>query len=885
MLGFASPWILAALATLPALWLLLRLLPPAPRQVRFPALRLLRGLTPRRDSAAHIPWWLLALRLALLILVILGAAGPSLHPRPPAHGQMPLLLVVDDSWAAARDWPQRRQAMAEVVADAARRQRPMLLLTTARPPDGGAVTVQGPLSAGAMQSRIAALAPKPWPSDRPAARQAVAAMDHDRVTEVIWIADGLETPDRDGRQLAGVLQSLGGGVTVLDGQSGRSLSLLNDGGGEQPMVAVRSLPSATPQRLAIRGLDAAGQALAREEATIPAGADHAAITLRLPVELRNRLAWLDIEDEPSAAATLLLDEGWKRRIVGLVDEDGSTTPLLAPFYYVERALAPFAELSRGDIPTLLDRRPDTVILADRPLGESESDALAQWVRDGGALIRFAGPRLAAAIPAGGQLDSAMPIRLRPGGRSLGGAMSWTTPQGLAATFPADTPLSDLKAPDDVKVLSQVLAEPDPGLNDKVWAHLADGTPLITADRLGRGWVVLVHVTANTTWSNLPLSGLFPDLLRRLVALGAGGRPASGTLAAGEVLDGFGLRHPAGGIVQSLPAQPAQRRPSPETPPGLYGPEGSRQAFNLGPLVAPPMALELPAGIQRQPLERADSPRDLSGLAFAAALLLLLADLLLTARLRGAALAGLVLLAVVGGQARAADDFAVKAALSTRLAFVHTGDGFVDGKARSGLTALSRVVGERSTARLDAPMAVDLERDPILFFPIVYWPLSLDQKPLSAAAIAKLNAYMRGGGLLVLDTGAQQGGTDTADFAPLLQGLAIPPLASVTGDHVLTRSFYLLKQLPGRWDGAVWVVESGGGDDRDGVSPVVVGANDWIGAWATDAQGRPSFPCVPGGERQRELAWRFGVNLVMYALTGNYKADQVHLPAILERLGQ
>ena len=61
-------------------------------------------------------------------------------------------------------------------------------------------------------------------------------------------------------------------------------------------------------------------------------------------------------------------------------------------------------------------------------------------------------------------------------------------------------------------------------------------------------------------------------------------------------------------------------------------------------------------------------------------------------------------------------------------------------------------------------------------------------------------------------------------------------------------------------------------------------NDWAGAWAVDNQRRPQHASVPDGERQREMAFRFGVNLVMYALTGNYKSDQVHVPAILERLG-
>ena len=74
-------------------------------------------------------------------------------------------------------------------------------------------------------------------------------------------------------------------------------------------------------------------------------------------------------------------------------------------------------------------------------------------------------------------------------------------------------------------------------------------------------------------------------------------------------------------------------------------------------------------------------------------------------------------------------------------------------------------------------------------------------------------------------------------------------------------------------------------NNDGVASIIVGSNDWASAWAMDAAGRPVMPVIPGGDMQREMALRFGVNLVMYALTGNYKADQVHLPAIIERLGQ
>ena len=67
--------------------------------------------------------------------------------------------------------------------------------------------------------------------------------------------------------------------------------------------------------------------------------------------------------------------------------------------------------------------------------------------------------------------------------------------------------------------------------------------------------------------------------------------------------------------------------------------------------------------------------------------------------------------------------------------------------------------------------------------------------------------------------------------------------------------------------------------------MIVGGNDWAAAWAVDDSNRPLYSVEPGGERQREIAYRFGINLVMYTLTGNYKADQVHAPALIERLGQ
>ena len=194
------------------------------------------------------------------------------------------------------------------------------------------------------------------------------------------------------------------------------------------------------------------------------------------------------------------------------------------------------------------------------------------------------------------------------------------------------------------------------------------------------------------------------------------------------------------------------------------------------------------------------------------------------------------------------------------------------------------------------------KDNLAFFPLIYWPMDPREKDLTPETISKLSEYMRNGGTILFDTRDLSLGPVRGPNSPgeqtlrrLLSKLDIPPLQPVPPDHVLTKAFYLLQSFPGRWDGGkVWVEalpprdpDAGPEPARggDGVSPVIIGGNDWAAAWAVDSTGQPIMAAVPGGAEQREMAFRFGVNVVMYALTGNYKTDQVHVPALLERSGK
>jgi hypothetical protein len=230
------------------------------------------------------------------------------------------------------------------------------------------------------------------------------------------------------------------------------------------------------------------------------------------------------------------------------------------------------------------------------------------------------------------------------------------------------------------------------------------------------------------------------------------------------------------------------------------------------------------------------------------------------------------------------------ALATRLGYIVTGDGQLDSVSRAGLEGLSDYVNRRTAATLVEPDAVEPGRTDLSFYPLLYWPISAEAQVLAPEQAAALNDYMSRGGIILIDTRDSGSG---AGFAPgaesalqrVGQGLVVPPLAPLTTEHVLARAFYLLQDFPGRYTGdTVWVQRD---QDRanDSVSPVIIGGNDWAAAWAVDSVGRNPYAVMPGGARQRTVAYRFGVNLVMYALTGNYKGDQVHVPAILQRLGQ
>lgn len=909
-LAFAAPWMLALAITLPVIWWLLRLLPPSPKLIKFPAIRLLLGLKPDEETPHKLPLWLAILRLLLVSLMIAALAQPLLNPAGELEGSGPLVVVVDDGWAAAPGWRQRQQHVGSLIDKAERAGRSVAVLTTAPPAIDDQPLPRGLLRPNDARALINALKPKPWPTDRAALAQALDVTPFGADATVVWVSDGLDDPAvtalADKLREAGTLQLL-----LPDGEAAPVALLPPAAQGNELVLRAQRPAADAPRRIAVQASDEQGRALARMEMEFAAGETRAQTPFSVPNELRNRVVRLDVERQGGAGSAVLLDERFRRRPVGVVGVPPSETgtPLLNDVYYLERALAPFAAISIADVKALMEEKLAVVLLPDSAAPSSaDREALEQWMAGGGIVVRFAGPRLANTPD-----DPLSPVRLRAGERALGGAIAWGEPAKLAE-FADQSPFAGLAVPPDVQISQQVLAEPDAELSDRTWARLSDGTPLVTAQRQGEGWLVLFHSSANTTWTNLPLSGLFVEMLQRLVALsrGVAGGQFEQALRPYRVFDGFGrLVDPPVGVRPITAQQAASFTPAPATPPGLYGEEGAQQAFNLGDRVGALNALTGVEGGATLGLIEAQSEIDLVPFVLVAAMILLLADIFIALWLRGllpaatrlrrapaamlavVLLGGVVLLAPLEARAQtggAADDAMLRATLETRLAYVVTGNSEVDQISRAGLTGLSNVLKQRTSVEPAEPVGVNPDSDELRLFPFIYWPVTTEQPGLSRQGVAAVDRFLKQGGIILFDTrdahltGGRTGtGAGTRELRRLLAGIEIPPLVAMPKEHVISKSFYLLNEFPGRWTGASLWLEAGDGRVNDGVSSLVIGGNDWAGAWAVNSYGDPMLPVAPGGNNQRELAYRFGVNIVMYALTGNYKDDQVHLPKILERL--
>src|SRR3954464_14839781 len=503
------------------------------------------------------------------------------------------------------------------------------------------------MTGGTARVALRQLAPKPYSVERvetlPAIERFLKATGD---SEIAWLSDGIDT-GRGPEFVEGLSKVIGDrSLTIFEGAPpAHALVAAENAAAKMTVKVLRANAGIAIDTGIVRGLDAKGSPIGEARYRFAPQDRETEAAFELPVELRNDIVRLEIAGERAAGAVQLLDKRWRRRAIGIVSGSTNDTaqPLLASTFYLTRALAPFADVRLGDkgaaqqaITQYLDQKLPMIVLADvGTLSPEIRERLSAWIEQGGVLVRFAGPRLAQAD------DDLVPVKLRRGGRSLGGSLTWEQPQNLAS-FAADGPFAGLAVPKDITVNRQVLAEPDAVLATKSWASLVDGTPLVTGEHRGKGLVALFHVSADMRWSNLPMSGSFVEMLRRIVDIsgytsnpGAGpaGEASAETVAPLRTLDGFGAFGPPPSTAKPL-ASDYRDRATLDHPPGFYGPADGPVAVNTlaaADRIAPLDTSGLKAS--RASYTNAE-PRDLRGILLSSSLALFLIDAMVVALLGG-----------------------------------------------------------------------------------------------------------------------------------------------------------------------------------------------------------------------------------------------------------
>lgn len=929
-LAFTSPWLLMALLSLPIIWWLLRLTPPKPQEEVFPPTRILAKLHEKEETPAQSPWWLTLLRLLMAALVIMAMAGPILNPEESVlKGEGPVMIIMDDGWASAQDWETRRDTALAIIAEAKGANRTVMLKSTAGHDNWTGKPIS-PEDAASLLQASKSIAVEP--DHAKTASQLALNLRENNPGQIIWMSDGLSREET--KKLGDIIRTSNTATSLY--QADIKNLIIIEAISNEPSQLFGTLTRAQSdgsKEVSVIARDLKGVAISRVSAFFGDGETKTRFTFDGPVELRNQIARLEVDTAKNAAAVQLLDDNNRRRLVGLISGEkyDLSQPLLSPLYYISKALEPFSDLRRStdanvtaSVNELLNQSVSAIALADvGVITEAAEEKLGNWIENGGLLIRFSGPRLA-----GSPQSGLLPVEIRPGDRNLGGALSWETPKALAP-FERKSPFFGINPPRDVLVKKQLLALQEAELEEKTWATLEDGTPLVTAQKRGAGWIVFFHVGSDAEWSNLPLSGTFVEMLRRTVNLSR----SSGTLNTQSetislpplrVLNGEGQFIPPAPLVKPLViSAELTKNVTAENPPGFYGTEDGFTALNLfeeETTLMPLSETDFIDGFTKQNY-LAGASFDFKIWLLASAAVLLLLDCLAVLWISGAlrlkrtnskALAsvfvfGLTVLTLVSTSPLHAqekdENFDFSSALETRLAYVVTGVNDVDNISEAGMRGLTFFISSRTALEPGEPIGLDISQDELSFYSLIYWPIDPRAELPSPETIARIDAYMKEGGSILFDTKDQVsgvlGGTSASPAARTLQqilsSLDIPPLEPVPSDHVLTKSFYLLERFPGRYAGGdLWIEKSQNLNPEqsrrparagDGVSSIMITSNDMAGAWAVDGSLRPILPTIPPDSIQRNYAYRSGVNLMMYALTGNYKADQVHLPALLERLGQ
>ncbi len=893
-IGFINPYALWGLLSIPIIYYVVRSFPPAPKTFEFSSIYLLKSFNTKITTKSNCPLWLLIFRIFLILLLIAYYSKPYLDKSKINKDIENYVVYTDLGWSLASEWNKYKNTIHNIMLEANTLKKNFYLVNNSDKENNDYMRFSTTKNLFAYFEKNT---PNPWQINTENLLENLNKLKFKKNSRYFYIFSNYDIQSIKKRNIIKDIREKHPDLKIIN--LVKSVRLIEEPiiNGEKIQIKVKRFGELTKSNFVLKITSYSGQIVLSKTYEFADKSTTTTINEKFPISVINQLKKIEIIGERHAAATFFFDDFHKKKEIGILLEGKSyeKSPFLSPVYYIEKALNKENKIIFGKLDKLLDSKVNILIFPDKgEINTKLSKNLEKWLSSGGLLIRFSGPKLAKKSSKFLTTDNKN-IKIR----FMGGTLSQKNTIGIE-DFPNNSIFRDLIIPKDIIIKKQLLLDFKNETSSNILASLKDGTPLVSSKDYGKGKILLFHFTANNDWSNIPMTSLFVDMLARATLL----NQIDEINSFKEVnikyqINGFGELEKTDKIIKSRDSFALRSSfPNKRNIPGIYENEELSIAFNLAGKVDTKFFEDKDFYNRKTSDEFSKSVYDLSNILLFLFLIISALDILVSSLLKN----NINLFKIMKNKMSIINLFILFILLSkfnyleannlangTYLAYVKNKDQKINEISYRGLLSLSKALDRRTSISPKGVEEINLSEDDIYYFPIIYWPTGKELTKLVPKIKIKIKNYLNNGGIILFDASAFFKDISLGkknkyrEITKYFEQISLNELTPISNNHTLSRSFYLLNNYPGRWDRGTLLVDSNSINTNDGVSSIILGFNDWASAWAFDDNNFPLFPVVPGGERQRELAFRVGINVIMYALTGNYKNDQIHSKSILNRL--
>ncbi|OUU61753.1 MAG: hypothetical protein CBC22_06885 [Alphaproteobacteria bacterium TMED62] len=894
IIGFSNIYALFGLMIAPLIWIIVKSFPPIPKNYNFSSLYLLQNINYNSSKNDKTPLWLLIFRLFFFILIVLFFSKPHIKNSESLNTKKfdKYVIIADIGWSMANDWIKFKKIVSNISKEAERNNKNIIFYHSSLKNYKNAVTFKSSESITAYLKNLSPLPIKFKESYLKYLLENESVFKNSKLFLISSIYDFENFSDHL-KNYNFIKKNSSQHFFINPVETLLAINKLEINQNKIICKITRIGKSDFEQNFYLNVYTINDELIYKDSHTINAEDRLNVVNLSFPIELINQIKYIEIVGQNHAGAKYYFDDFSKKKNIAILSDNEfyKESPLLSPIYYLNKSLDTKHFLTISTIDKIINQNYSTIIVPETiKISNELENNLNSWLLNGGTLIRFAGQSLV------GQKSDFLPFQDSLGTiRSIDGQL--TINKNLyISEFQKNSIFFGLKIPSDITIMRQLIFNE---ISDKVniLAKLNDDTPLVSMRNIGQGKIILFHIGANNNWSDLPISSLFPEMLNRVLLFS---KYKSSTNLEGlnltKELDGFGNLIQTKKIINVNTFNEIKNsQPSMIIPPGKYENDQISVALNLSTNIINPYS-EKASKYNSITDYSFNDIKDLSPVILKILLTMFILDILITIMIknnisfyaylnRGSNLIFLLLFPLVFFH------FESSNANDTYLAYIKIKNKEINEISENGLNNLKNLLSARTAISPKGVIGLDLIYDDIFSYPLIYWPLTKNLLKIKKVELKKINNYINNGGIILFDViGFSRSSLNLKDnefkaIRNFLSSIEVKTLTVLPKNHTLTKSFYLLKKFPGKWDNRVLLIENNNLEYKDGVSSIILGFNDWAKAWSLDKNNIPLFPLVPGGERQRELSYRFGINIVMYSLTGNYKSDQIHSKSILNRLSK